>query len=86
MYSRLSGLITLIHYIFFRLGSNNNSLSETVNIFTSVNTYISNLFLKKTFTSNEKLAGAEALIRWYKDGEVIPPSKFIPLFEKNKRL
>ena len=42
------------------------------------------IYQPKTFTSNEKLAGAEALIRWYKDGEVIPPSKFIPLFEKNK--
>ncbi len=42
------------------------------------------IYQPKTFTSNEKLAGAEALIRWHKDGEVIPPSKFIPLFEKNK--
>lgn len=38
----------------------------------------------KTFTSNERMAGAEALIRWYKEGEVISPNKFIPLFEKNK--
>lgn len=42
------------------------------------------IYQPKTFTSNEKLAGAEALIRWHKDGEIIPPSKFIPLFEKNK--
>ncbi len=42
------------------------------------------IYQPKTFTSNEKLAGAEALIRWYKGDEIIPPNKFIPLFEKNK--
>lgn len=42
------------------------------------------VYQPKTFTENEKMAGAEALVRWYKDGEVIPPNKFIPLFEKNK--
>ncbi len=34
------------------------------------------------YTGN--LLGAEALIRWIKqDGSLLPPSKFIPLFEKN---
>ena len=27
---------------------------------------------------------AEALVRWKRSGEIIPPGKFIPLFEKNK--
>ena len=27
---------------------------------------------------------AEALVRWKRNGEIIPPGKFIPLFEKNK--
>lgn len=32
----------------------------------------------------DKLAGAEALVRWKrKDGQIIPPDDFIPLFEKN---
>lgn len=42
------------------------------------------IYQPKTYTSNEKMSGAEALIRWYKGEEVIPPSKFISLFEKNK--
>lgn len=29
------------------------------------------------------LAGAEALVRWEKDGILLPPNDFIPLFEKN---
>ena len=42
------------------------------------------IYQPKTFTSNEKMAGAEALIRWNKGGKLISPNKFIPLFEKNK--
>lgn len=42
------------------------------------------VYQPKTFTKNEKMAGAEALVRWCKDGELISPNKFIPLFEKNK--
>lgn len=32
--------------------------------------------------SNEVI-GAEALVRWYHNGEIISPGKFIPVFEKN---
>ncbi len=38
----------------------------------------------KIYVGNEKVYGAEALVRWNKNGNYIPPSKFIPLFEKNK--
>ena len=38
----------------------------------------------KVSTSDQKLVGAEALVRWQRGDMVIPPSKFIPLFEKNK--
>ena len=38
----------------------------------------------KINTKTEKLYGAEALVRWEQNGKMIPPSEFIPLFEKNK--
>ena len=30
-----------------------------------------------------ELVGAEALVRWVKDDQVVPPSQFIPIFEQN---
>lgn len=42
------------------------------------------VYQPKVFTNTGKIAGAEALVRWNKDGKVISPGKFIPLFEKNK--
>ena len=38
----------------------------------------------KFFIESEKIYGAEALVRWKHDGKIIPPDKFIPIFEKNK--
>ncbi len=38
----------------------------------------------KVLAKNGKTYGAEALVRWNRNGELIPPNKFIPLFEKNK--
>ncbi|MBB5219150.1 EAL domain-containing protein [Treponema rectale] len=41
-------------------------------------------FQPKFSADEEKLVGAEALVRWIqKDGTVIPPVDFIPLFERN---
>lgn len=34
-------------------------------------------------TMSGAIVGAEALVRWRKEGELIPPFRFIPLFEKN---
>lgn len=36
----------------------------------------------KFYTDSGKIAGAEALIRWNKDGELVMPNIFIPMFEK----
>ena len=38
----------------------------------------------KIYANNEELHGAEALVRWEHNGKMIPPSEFVPLFEKNK--
>ena len=38
----------------------------------------------KINAKGETLYGAEALVRWEHNGKMIPPSEFIPLFEKNK--
>ncbi len=42
------------------------------------------VYQPKTSASTEKPVGAEALVRWTRNGKMISPSKFIPLFEKNK--
>ena len=34
-------------------------------------------------TKTEQIKGAEALVRWNKDGKIISPGEFIPVFEKN---
>lgn len=39
---------------------------------------------KVSLDGNVNLTGAEALVRWIKDGNVISPGKFIPLFERNR--
>ena len=38
----------------------------------------------KVYVQDEKLYGAEALVRWEHNGKMVPPSEFVPLFEKNK--
>ena len=43
------------------------------------------VFYQPKFNAKEEtLYGAEALVRWEHKGKMIPPSEFIPLFEKNK--
>lgn len=38
---------------------------------------------KVSLDNKNDIVGAEALVRWIRHGEVIPPGRFIPLFEKN---
>lgn len=40
-------------------------------------------FQPKVNTKDNTLCGAEALIRWRKDGKLIPPMEFIPIMERN---
>lgn len=38
---------------------------------------------KYSLKNPEQMVGAEALVRWFHDGALITPNKFIPVFEKN---
>ena len=85
--SKIKGLYNDNYYIFDNILE--NKLVEEQKIESSMEDALKNkeftvVYQPKTLTSNEKLIGAEALIRWYKDGDIISPGKFIPLFEKNK--
>ena len=40
----------------------------------------------KVDSKTEKLCGAEALVRWFKNGEIISPGVFVPILEKNNRI
>lgn len=85
--AKIKGLYDESYYIFDDVLE--NQLVEEQKIESCMESALKNeefkiVYQPKTFTHNEKLAGAEALVRWYKDGEIINPSKFIPLFEANK--
>lgn len=85
--SKTKGLYDVNYYIYDDLLE--NKLLEEQQIESCMYDALQNeefkiVYQPKIFTNSEKLAGAEALVRWYKNGETIPPSKFIPLFEKNK--
>lgn len=40
----------------------------------------------KVYLKDYTLRGAEALCRWFKDGKMIPPDKFIPALEQSKSI
>lgn len=40
----------------------------------------------KVSLQTHEVVGAEALCRWVRDGEVIPPNAFIPVLERSKRI
>lgn len=85
--SKIKGLYKDSYYIFDELLE--SKFIEEQKIEANMEQAIKNnefkiMYQPKFFVDTEKLAGAEALVRWYKDDKLIPPSKFIPLFEKNK--
>ncbi|WP_457561524.1 putative bifunctional diguanylate cyclase/phosphodiesterase [Caminibacter pacificus] len=41
------------------------------------------LFYQPKLDRNKRVVGCEALIRWIKDGKVVPPGEFIPVAEKS---
>lgn len=85
--SKIKGLYHQNYYIFDDILE--NELVEEQRIESYMDEALANnefevVYQPKTFTSNEKIAGAEALVRWHTGDTMVPPSKFIPLFEKNK--
>jgi EAL domain-containing protein (putative c-di-GMP-specific phosphodiesterase class I) len=47
------------------------------------NGYFKMFLQPKYYINDEKLAGAEALVKWYMNGTMISPAMFIPVFERN---
>lgn len=85
--TKIKGLYRDHYYVFDDVLE--NQLVEEQKIESSMEDALKNeefkvIYQPKILTRNEKLHGAEALVRWYKKDEIIPPGKFIPLFEKNK--
>lgn len=85
--SKIKGLYDHNYYIFDEVLE--NQLMEEQKIESSMEDALKNkqfkiVYQPKILVKNEKIMGAEALVRWYKDGKVIPPNQFIPLFERNK--
>lgn len=39
-------------------------------------------YIQPQISNDDKVLGGEALVRWIRDGKVVPPDNFIPLFEK----
>lgn len=85
--AKIKGLYGENYYIFDKILE--NKLIEEQKIEADMENALKNgefkiLYQPKVFTKVEKIAGAEALVRWYKGENIIMPNKFIPLFEKNK--
>ena len=76
------------HYIFYD-ELNHESIQENREIEEHFETALENeefeiWYQPKYSAHSRKLVGAEALVRWRRaDGALIPPLKFIPLFERN---
>ena len=85
--SKIKGLYNKNYYIFDK--ELENELIEEEQIESCMELALKNgefkvIYQPKIFADNEKIAGAEALVRWYKNNEILSPAKFIPIKEKNK--
>lgn len=84
--ARQSGLIDPVNAVYFSHG-----LSETLNhekeIILNFNYALRNnefevYYQPKVISDTREICGAEALVRWKRNGEIVPPSEFIPILEK----
>lgn len=86
-HSHMKGLYSSHYYIFDQ--TLENRLLEEQKIESAMEQSLLNgefkvVYQPKVDVVNEKFSGAEALVRWHRENEMISPSKFIPIFEKNK--
>ena len=84
----MSGEEAETQIIFYDIEMNNRRIWERKvenDMYSALTNHEFKVYLQpKISTSNEHLAGAEALVRWIHPREgFIPPNKFIPIFERN---
>lgn len=85
--SKIKGTYNENYYIFDDILENQLVEEQKIESYMDealINNEFEVVYQPKIFTSNEKIAGAEALVRWHRGDSLISPNKFIPLFEKNK--
>lgn len=84
--ARQSGLIDPVHAVYFSHG-----LSETLNHEKEIilnfshalrNNEFEVYYQPKVTSDTREICGAEALVRWKRNGSIVPPSEFIPILEK----
>lgn len=85
--SKDKGLYNENYYIFDQVLE--NKINEEQKIESYMESALKNkefkiVYQPKVFADTGKIRGAEALVRWERDGEIIQPCEFIPLFERNK--
>ncbi|MCI8291029.1 MAG: GGDEF domain-containing protein [Clostridia bacterium] len=85
--SKIKGIYDTSYYVFDELLG--NKLTEEQELEACMEDALLNnefevIYQPKILTKNEKVMGAEALVRWYRKGEIVSPTKFITLFERNK--
>ncbi|MFI3254090.1 MAG: EAL domain-containing protein [Eubacteriales bacterium] len=61
--------------------NSNEIISQTDNALTNHEFVM--YYQPKIDLNSGKLTGTEALVRWIREGKVVPPNDFIPLFERN---
>lgn len=84
--ARQSGLIDPVNAVYF-----SQSLFQTLNhekeIILDFNHALRNnefevYYQPKVVSDTREICGAEALVRWKRNGQIIPPSEFVPILEK----
>ncbi len=84
---QVKGLYDHNYYIYDDVLDNQVSLEKEIESsmqYALLNCEFKVYYQPKVSATYENIVGAEALVRWYRNGKLIYPNDFIPLFEKNK--